>query len=117
MGATFTKAERLSGKAAYDRVFGEGRGFRCTRLTLIARPNGLGVSRLGLSVGRRVGGAVRRNRIKRVLREAFRLNKARLGVACDVVLVPRRDWRDVCLGKIEHDFQQLLERVTQAFAD
>lgn len=48
-----------------------------------------GFSRLGLSVSRKVGGAVVRNRWKRVLREAFRLNVERLPPGLDYVIVPR----------------------------
>ena len=116
MAQTFTSQERLSGKSTYERVFRDGRGFRCRAMTVIARPNGLPLSRLGLSVGRKVGPAVRRNRIKRVVREAFRLNKALLGVPCDLVVVPRRDWEDVGLARIEDDFRQVLQRVTKTFA-
>lgn len=49
-------------------------------LILWARPNGLGHWRLGLSVGTRFGGAVQRNRMKRLLREAFRLSQHELPV-------------------------------------
>jgi len=51
--------------------------------------NDAGLSRLGLSVSRKVGGAVVRNRWKRVLREAFRLNVQRMPAGIDYVIVPR----------------------------
>jgi ribonuclease P protein component len=51
------------------------------------RPGG-GVTRLGLSVGKRCGDSVRRNRVKRLLREAFRLARAEFGEGFDIVLVP-----------------------------
>jgi len=51
--------------------------------------NELAVTRLGLSVGRKHGGAVRRNRIKRLLREAFRLERPTLPIGLDLVVVPR----------------------------
>jgi ribonuclease P protein component len=116
MARTFTRAERLTHKRQFDRVFEGGRAFRCPKATVLALPNGEGCSRLGLSVGRRVGGAVRRNRIKRVVREAFRLNKELLAIACDLVVIPRRDWKDVTLGSIEEDFRRVLRDVAKAFA-
>ena len=51
--------------------------------------NGLSYPRLGLSVSRKVGNAVVRNRWKRLLREAFRLSRAKLPVGVDLIVVPR----------------------------
>ena len=113
----FTRAERLSGKTAFDHVFKRGRAFRSAQVTVIACPNGECVSRLGLSVGRRLGRAVRRNRIKRILREAFRLNKEVLQTPCDLVVIPSRRWEDLRLGAIEHSFRNILTRVSEAFAE
>ena len=107
--------ERLSTKREFDRVFREGRTFRYGEIVVKAAPNGLPFKRLGLSVGRRHGNAVRRNRMKRLIREAFRLNKACLSVSCDLVVIPRAGWRSLRLDAIEPVFKKALDDIERAF--
>src|SRR3954470_20998545 len=69
------RRQRLSRSADFDRVYREGRSHASRHLVVYAFPRGASADdeppRLGLSVGRKVGGAVERSRMKRLLREAF----------------------------------------------
>jgi len=85
----FRRRHRLTHAREYQACFDA----RCRKnigpLALHGRPNGLPHSRLGLAVGRRVGRAVRRNRVKRCLREAFRFIKEDWSPGYDIVVVVR----------------------------
>jgi len=70
---TFPRTHRLTHEKQFDAVYAGNTRDSRGPLTVFAIPNELGHPRLGLSVPRRVGTAPRRNRIKRLLREAFRL--------------------------------------------
>lgn len=112
MDVRFPKSERLQKKKEFQRVFDEGRKFRNNELLVYAMPNGRNKSRLGLVVGKKVGNAVRRNRIKRILREAFRLNKELLGFGVDLILIPRPGLTSPKLSTIEDGFKRLLSRIS-----
>ena len=59
------------------------------RIVIFGYPNGLPHARLGISASRRLGGAVFRNRWKRLLREAFRLTRTDLPKGIDLIVIPR----------------------------
>lgn len=82
------RARRLSGKRRFARVFG-GRCSAGNKLLVVyAHPNDLPYSRMGLVVGRKCGKAVVRNRIKRLLRESFRLECDKFPPGFDLVFIP-----------------------------
>jgi ribonuclease P protein component len=90
------RRRRLSRSAEFERVYRQGRSKGNRFLVLYAFPREEGDGpRLGLSVSRRVGGAVERNRVKRVLREAFWAEAERLPSGSDYVVVARPDARDL----------------------
>jgi len=81
---------RLSRSAEFERVYRQGRSTANRHLVLYTFPNATTERpRLGLSVSRKVGGAVERNRVKRLLREAFAQTEANLRAGQDVVVVAR----------------------------
>ena len=94
------RRRRLSRSAEFERVYRQGRSRANRYLVLYAFPRDLGDDpedgpRLGLSVSRRIGGAVERSRVKRVLREAFWAEAARLPRDADYVIVARPDVREL----------------------
>lgn len=88
--AGFPKLFRLTRRSEFDAVFDAQTSAKDAVLAVHARPNGLGRPRLGIIVGKRVRRAVDRNRIKRLIREAFRLRREELPGDRDFVVIPRR---------------------------
>jgi ribonuclease P protein component len=85
------KRRRLSRSGEFERVYREGRSHASRHLVVYAFPRSDGEAepRLGISVGRKLGGAVERNRIKRLLRDAFWAGAADLAPGHDFVIVAR----------------------------
>jgi ribonuclease P protein component len=116
----FPKTSRILRSAEFRHIYENG--FRVSGPLFAAfcfqrPPTGPSAGpRLGLTVPRAVGGAVERNRIKRRLREAFRLQRSRLGAQWDLVLNPRRTLLTAPFVEIERALAKVIERCNSAKA-
>jgi len=79
--------------------------------TLLAAESSSGFCRFGLATSRRVGGAVERNRAKRLLRESFRRNKNEALDGLDLVLVPKREIVGLKLNEVEVEYRLRVARL------
>ncbi len=106
----FRREHRMKTRADFSRVFAKKRSVADGVFVLYGCRNERGNSRLGLSVSRKVGNAVCRNRWKRLCREAFRLSRTALPAGIDLVVIPRRGARPE-FGQIQQSLIALARRV------
>ena len=106
----FPRRMRLHLNREFQRVYAEGKRRHGEGFSVIFAPNAAGERRLGLSVRRKVGGAVRRNRVKRLFRELFRLRRDRFPEACDIVITVRPDFACAGLTALEQALLPILRR-------
>src|SRR5262245_66601042 len=85
----FRRHEHLRKSEEFRRVYNRRRSVSDECLIVYGCENGLEYLRLGLSVSRKFGGAVQRNRLRRLYREAFRLTRADMPGGLDLILIPR----------------------------
>ena len=102
------RERRLKRKGDFTAVYAQGRTWVNRFLVVKARPNQRTVSRFGFSVGRRLGGAVVRNRIRRWLREAARRSPVIPG--WDVVVIARGTAREGGVHQVRQALEDLLRR-------
>jgi ribonuclease P protein component len=100
--------ERLRKRAEFQRVYEQGSKVHGRYSTLFTLSNSRAVARLGIAATRKLGGAVQRNRAKRLIREVFRRNTIAGGV--DVVVIPKRELLDAGLVALENDYRTSVAR-------
>lgn len=107
----FSRAMRMKTPREFQRAYREGRRARGEILSIVIFENGLPVTRLGLSVGRKIWkSAVRRNRVRRIFRESFRLTREKLPVGLDVIMIPVRPALEPELAATCAELEQLVQK-------
>ena len=104
----FRPSQRIRRHAEFQDVYEHGTRLPGRYYTLFSKPNGLAVGRLGIAATKRLGGAVVRNRAKRLIREVFRRNDIAPGF--DIVLVPRRELLSTSLTTLETEYRAVVTR-------
>lgn len=122
----FPKSKRLLSNRQFKAVLGRNRRAADNLLTLFVAPNDSGSPRLGVSVGRKIcGKATVRNRLKRLVREAFRQSQDRIPRGYDYVVMispslsnrikqtenPRKAWAALTFDQVQRSFLRLVEKV------
>lgn len=103
---SFRPAQRLRRRAEFQRAYEQGVRLRGRLMTVFVVPNQGAMSRLGVSATRKLGGAVCRNRAKRLVREVFRRHRPRNG--WDIVVVPQARMLTARFADVEADYCSIL---------
>ena len=106
----FPKEERLRKRADFTEIFNQGSKTYSSHLILFCRANGGQSARIGITASRKVGIAVVRNRVKRLIREFFRQHKSCFTAGIDYSLVVKRSFSFLPRKAAEEQLFSLLKR-------
>lgn len=95
----------------FRRLYSKGKSTAAACLALYCRKNGSGRNRIGYTVSNKIGHAVVRNRIRRRLREIYRLHEGEFAKGFDIVVVARMRAHDADYYRLEADFLKAADRL------
>ena len=100
---SFPKRERVLNRSDFVNANREGKRYHTANFAIALRKNRPGVSRLGITASKKTGNAVTRNRIKRLIREFYRLHKPYLPQGCDIVIAAKKGAGDLDFWKVREE--------------
>jgi ribonuclease P protein component len=114
MRSRYGPRRRLRTAAEFDAVFKRGVRLSGRLFLLVVAQNRMRFDRLGLAVSRRIGGAVARNRARRLLRESFRRIAAMSGSGADIVVVAHKELVACGQAEVDRELGERIRRIRRA---
>ena len=114
MDFSFTKADRILKHNEFIQLSKFGRKLHQDYFIAIYAPGRFGRCRLGITVTKKVGGAATRNRIKRLVREYFRLNRHLLSCEWDINIISNKEAADISSEKLFASLQYIFKRISSS---
>jgi len=116
MTETLSPQERIRKKKDFLLLYIKGKRYRGKYFNLIYLSNNLGFSRMATVVSRKVGNSVKRNKIKRYMRDLFRRNKERLKDHVDMVIIPKKDILDLPWTSLQKEYLSAIATINQKYS-
>lgn len=108
---TFPRSRRMRSGLDFQRIYQLNQKSADANLVVLAATNTLNQTRIGLSVSRRHGNSVVRHRLRRMLREAYRLEQHHLPEGLDLVLIPGREAKAADITRIRDSLRRHVQRI------
>jgi ribonuclease P protein component len=112
MRFSFKKEDRILKRSEFLELAGSGRKLQNEYVIVFFAPGRSDRPRLGITITRKVGRAAQRNRIKRLIREYFRLNRQHLKQNWDINIVAKKEAADLSSEKVFSALQELFEKIS-----
>ena len=106
--SSFPKEERLLNRKDFVNLNRLGKRYHTGHFTVIFKKNRLGITRLGITISKKTGNAVERNKIKRLVREFYRLHKDIFPQRTDVVVMAKKGACDLDYWKIKEELGEII---------
>ena len=107
------KDKRLRSNRDFRNVYKKGEGYFNRNFTFVVKKNNLPGSRVGFPITKKFGNAVTRNKIKRRLKEIFRLNFDSLIQGYDIVVIPKQNTKELSYEELEKSCMHLIRKISK----
>ncbi len=105
---SFPKKDRIINRKDFVNLNQLGKKFHTSHFVVICKQNGLGITRLGITVSKKIGNSVKRNKVKRLIREFFRLYKAFFPQGYDIVIAAKKGAYGLEFWKIRDELGEII---------
>lgn len=104
------KEERIKKNSHFRYVYGRGKSYSNSNLIMYLSRNGKNINRVGFSVSKKIGNSVIRNRVKRLMRESYRLNRHLLKKGKDIIFIARKGASELNYKEMENSVLNLIKK-------